>query len=115
MILYFFIVKPFKTGYWLSTILVNNFLSRSLFKMLFLFFSLHSLGQKDSVLKIGGHDPNEFKMPGRMTRSDRDTVFPAFIKVAADPQLRGNGFKKFLIGKNYRSEWIEAVEVAVLN
>src|SRR5436190_9061018 len=83
--------------------------------MLFLFFSLHSLGQKDSVLKIGGHDPNEFKMPGRMTRSDRDTVFPAFIKVAADPQLRGNGFKKFLIGKNYRSEWIEAVEVAVLN
>ena len=83
--------------------------------MLFLFFSLHSLGQKDSVLKTGGHDPNEFKMPAGITRSDGDTAFPDFIKVAADPQLRGNGFKKFLVGKNYRREWIEPVAVPILN
>ena len=83
--------------------------------MLFLFFSLYSLGQKDSVLKITGHDPNDFEMPARMSRSDVDTTFPAFIKVAADPKLKGNGFKKFLVGKNYRSEWIEPVEVPVLN
>jgi len=83
--------------------------------MLCLFFSLHSLGQKDSVVKIGRQDPNEFKMPARMTRSDGDTTFPTIVKVAADPQLKGNGFKKFLAGKNYRREWIEPVEVPVLN
>ena len=76
-------------------------------------FSLHSLAQKDSVLKTSGYDPNEFKMPAR--RPDGDTVFPAFIKVAADPTLTGNGFKNFLVGKNYRREWIEPVEVPVLN
>jgi hypothetical protein len=92
---------------------VNNFFSRGLFKILFLLFSLHSLGQKDSFLKISGHDPNEFKMPVRSP--DGDTIFPAFIKVAADPQLIGNGFKRFLVGKNYRREWIEPVEVPVLD
>src|SRR5213075_1611660 len=94
---------------------MNNFLSRSLFKMLFLLFSLHSQGQKNSVLKISGHDPNEFKMPTRMTRPDGDTSFPVFIKVPADSQLKGNGLKKFLVGKHYRREWIEPVEVPVLN
>src|SRR5213075_749339 len=42
-------------------------------------------------------------------------TFPAFINVAADPTLRGNRFKKLLAGKNYRREWIEPVEVPVLN
>lgn len=85
---------------------MNNFLSRSLVTMLFLFLSLHSPGQNDSVLKISRHDPNELKM---------DTALPVFIKVAANPQLKGNGFKRFLIGKNYREEWIEPVEVPVLH
>src|SRR6266496_5393990 len=86
--------------------------------MLFLFFSLHSLGQKDSVSKTGGHHPNEFKIPApppMVGRSDGDTTFPAFIKIAADPKLKGDGFKKFLVGKNYRREWIVPVEVPVLN
>src|SRR5205814_1506415 len=36
-------------------------------------------------------------------------------KVAADPKLKGNSFKKFLLGKNYRREWIEPVEAPSLN
>src|SRR5258706_13524262 len=100
MILYFFRARPFKTTYRLSTILVNNCFSRGLFKILFLLFWLHSQGQRDSVLKISGHDSNEFKMTA--LRPDGDTTFPAFIKVAADPTLTGNGFRKFLVGKNYR-------------
>ena len=44
-----------------------------------------------------------------------DTIFPAFIKIAANPQLKGSGLKRFLIGKNYRSEWTQPVEVPVLH
>jgi len=45
----------------------------------------------------------------------KDTSFPVFIKIAANPRLRGNGIKKLLIGKNYRKLWTQPVEVAVLN
>jgi hypothetical protein len=81
---------------------MNYFLSRSLFKLLFLLFSLHSLGQKDSI------DKND-------TRELKDSTFPLSIKIAANPKLKGNGIKKFLTGKGYRKEWTEPVEVPVLN
>ena len=74
--------------------------------MSLLFLSLHSLGQKDSVIKTSRHDPNEVKT---------DTVLPSFIKIAADPGLKGNAIKNFLIGKNYRREWLEPVGVPVLD
>ncbi|HEV8284827.1 MAG TPA: BamA/TamA family outer membrane protein [Chitinophagaceae bacterium] len=44
-----------------------------------------------------------------------DTILPGFIKVAADPQLKGNGLQKFLVGENYRREWTEPVKVPILN
>jgi hypothetical protein len=81
-------------------------------------FSLHSLGQKDSVLKINRYAPNERKMPALPPlagRSDKDTLLPRFIKVAADPQLKGNGSQNFLVGKNYRKEWVEPIKVPILN
>ncbi|MBK5272476.1 MAG: hypothetical protein JJE22_15855, partial [Bacteroidia bacterium] len=71
--------------------------------MLFLLLSLQSLGQKDS---INQNSRNEVK---------KDSTLPRFIKIAANPNLKGNSFKKFLIGKNYRREWNEPVEVPVLN
>jgi len=37
------------------------------------------------------------------------------ITVAANPSLKGNGLKKFFIGKNYRKEWTQVVEVPVLD
>jgi len=83
---------------------MNSFLSRNLFKILFLFLSLHSAGQKDSALKISNR--NELKT---------DTTVPAFIKIAANPELKGNGIKDFTVGKNYRKEWIQLVKVPVLN
>jgi hypothetical protein len=81
---------------------MNYFFSRSLFKLLFLLFSLHSLGQNDSINK---NDIRELK----------DSTIHVSIKVAANPKLKGNGFKKFLTGKGYRKEWTEPVEVPVLN
>lgn len=53
-----------------------------------------------------GQNPNELK---------RDTISPSFIKVVADSQLKGNGIKKFLVGENYRREWMEPVGISVLN
>jgi hypothetical protein len=85
---------------------MNSFPLRSIFKMFFLLFSLHSRGQEDSVFKISRHDSNELQM---------DTILPGFIKVAADPGLKGNGFKKFLVGKNYREEWFQPVKVPILD
>jgi len=38
-----------------------------------------------------------------------------FIKTAANPQLKGNGTSKILIGPNYRNEWTQPVEVPVLH
>jgi hypothetical protein len=85
---------------------MNNFFSTGLLKMSFLFLSLHSSGQKDSVIHTSRDNPGEHKI---------DTTFPAFIKIAANPKLKGNGCKKFLAGKNYREEWLQPVKVPVLN
>ena len=85
---------------------MNAFLSRGLFKMSFLFLSLHSLGQGESGIKSSGHDVNGPKT---------NTHLSSFIKIAADSNLKGNGLKKFLVGKNYRNEWLEPVESPVLN
>jgi hypothetical protein len=85
---------------------MDNFFSRSLFRISLLFLSLNSLGQKDSVIKTSRQHPNEIKT---------DTVLPSSIKIAADPGLKDNAIKKFLIGKNYRREWLEAVKVSILN
>src|ERR1700730_3224308 len=48
-------------------------------------------------------------------KADTSKDFPPFIKVAANPDLKGNSIKKIFIGKNYRREWAEPVEGPVLN
>jgi hypothetical protein len=101
-----FSVRSFLNRVLFSIIFVTNVFSRILFKIFFLFFSLQPLAQKESVLKVTRHDSNEPKM---------DTITPGFIKIAADPQLKGNSFQKFLAGENYRREWVEPVGVSVLN
>jgi hypothetical protein len=40
---------------------------------------------------------------------------PDSITVAANTELAGNGISKFLVGKNYRKEWVQPVAVPVLN
>src|ERR1700681_4168627 len=76
----------------------------TLFKIFFLSIPCYSLGQTNIALKNG--DSVNLK---------KDTSFPIFIKIAANPRLRGNGIKKLLIGQNYRKLWTQPVEVAVLN
>jgi len=39
---------------------------------------------------------------------------PARVTMAANPELEGNGLKRFMIGKNYRQEWTQPVTVPVL-
>lgn len=49
--------------------------------------------------------------------ADFDTLFKAKrpeMKLAANPQLTGGGFKNFLLGKNYRAEWTMPVTVPVI-
>lgn len=53
--------------------------------MLLLFCSLHGLCQQDSILKIG------------------------------DPRLKNTGFRTFLMGRNYRKEWMEPIKVPNLD
>jgi len=85
---------------------MNGVLLRSLFKLSFLFLSLYTLGQRDIVTKTSGPSSNDPKPNAHLA---------SFIKIAADSNLQGNGIKKFLIGNNYRKEWLEPVEVPVLN
>src|SRR5829696_8769221 len=80
---------------------MKHFLTKSLFKLLFVCMSLVSMAQKDSR---------------KSTKEVRkDTAFAAIIKVPADPDLKAKGVNGFLIGKNYRREWTEPVQVPVIN
>ena len=42
-------------------------------------------------------------------------IFDPYVVVAANPKLKGNGFKHFMVGKNYRKEWTEPVRLEVLD
>jgi hypothetical protein len=42
-------------------------------------------------------------------------ILDSVIVVAANPKLKGNGFKKFMIGDNYREEWAQPIRVGVLD
>ena len=76
---------------------INRFSIRNLSTCLFVFFWLSSSAQDriDTTNKI------ETKAP--------------FVNVAANPQLKGNGIKVFLVGRNYRKEWTEPVKMPVLS
>jgi hypothetical protein len=38
-----------------------------------------------------------------------------YVKISANPDLKGNGFKRWLIGENYRKEWTDSIRVPVLD
>ena len=58
---------------------------KSLLKGLLLFCSLHGLCQQDSIHKIG------------------------------DPRLKTTAFRTFLMGNNYRREWLEPINVLTVD
>jgi hypothetical protein len=84
------------------TIMTIRALNRSSIKnlpgllLLFLWISSSAQDKADTIDKKESH-------PG------------SFIKVAANPDLRGNALKKFLDGRNYRNEWTEPVQMPVFN
>ena len=38
-----------------------------------------------------------------------------YVKISANSGLKGNGFKRWLIGENYRKEWTDSIRVPVLD
>ena len=64
---------------------------------------LFCFGQADTAIRVK-KDTLSFHNP-----------FTGNKLVAANPDLKGNGIKKFLVGKNYRREWIEPVSVHVID
>jgi len=42
-------------------------------------------------------------------------IFDTVVRVAANPDLKGSGWKHFWVGKNYRKEWTEPIRVRVLD
>ncbi len=82
---------------------MGSFFLRGVFKVSVLFLTLDLLAQKDSVSN-----------PGADTGPNANKSFPPTIKVAANPQLKGNSTTRYLIGTNYRDEWVTPVEVPVL-
>jgi hypothetical protein len=81
---------------------MNRLVIKGLLTLFIFFLSFHCFSQKDSTAKKPVGDKN-------------GENFPASIKVAANPKLKGNAFKKFFLGKNYRKEWITPIEVPVIN
>ncbi len=47
--------------------------------------------------------------------SDSATSGLSRVTIAANPELKGNGFKRFMIGKNYRNEWTQPINIPILN
>src|SRR5437762_3920455 len=75
-----------------------------IFLIFFLSFPCHFLGQSNFV--FNNNDSDTLK---------KDASLPLFIKIAANPQLKGNGVKKLLVGKNYRKVWIQPVGVPTID
>src|SRR4051812_34929068 len=84
-------------------------LQKILMVLVAVFFLLHSFSQEDTlhsqVHLIANHINSNTK-----TKSQADTII-----VIANNNLKGTGLKNFLIGKNYREEWIQPVKVPMLN
>jgi hypothetical protein len=56
--------------------------------------------------------------PVKATATTVDTtriILDSIVVVAGNPKLDGNGFKRFLIGRNYRAEWTQPLRVRVLD
>jgi hypothetical protein len=68
-----------------------------------LLWGFFSFAQADTAIRIK-KDSLEFHNPSA-----------GYKVVAANPDLKGNGIKIFLVGRNYRKEWIEPVSVHVLD
>lgn len=52
---------------------------------------------------------------GLSKKAIKPPVFPDSVKVVAAPYYKAGGFKKWLLGENYRNEWTEPVKVKVFD
>ncbi|MFL5787378.1 MAG: BamA/TamA family outer membrane protein [Flavisolibacter sp.] len=84
-------------------------LQKILMLLVAVFYVLHSFGQEDTLHSqvdlIANHINSNTK-----AKSQADTII-----VIANNNLKGTGLKNFLIGKNYREEWIQPIKVPILN
>jgi len=85
---------------------MNNFLSKGLLTVLIVFAMYNATAQEDSTSKTSVQQADSIR---------GNAASASYVTVAANPQLKGTGFQKFMVGKNYRYEWITPVRVPVLN
>lgn len=60
-----------------------------------------------SLLLVANGQIGDFQLDNKGNRQ--------YIKIVADPKLKGNAIKRMLVGKNYRSEWTDTINIPVLN
>ncbi len=77
------------------------------------FYNVHSGNMKDATFTTSLK--NIVPVTPKATLDTTKPVFDSIMVLAADARLKGNGFKKFLIGRNYRKEWTQPVRIPVLN
>ena len=85
----------------MATLICKGFASICLIML-----TLLSMGQNVDVAK---------NVARLAANADSTAEGPKRITVAANPDLKGNGFKRLMIGKNYREEWTQPITVPVLS
>src|SRR6266480_6588869 len=85
-----------------------NLKLKVLFTISAVFLSAVCWSQQETVSKKKEKESSEPK-------ADTSQKFPSFVKLAANPELKGNAIKKLFVGKNYRAEWTEPIRVPVLD
>jgi len=84
---------------------MDNFLPKGLLKAVVVFVANNAIAQGDVASKTSLQQTDSIH---------GSTASSSYVTVAANPQLKGTGFQKFMVGKNYRYEWMTPVRVPVL-
>ena len=75
----------------------------------------YTTGSADLAHPVFTHQLDTVKVVPEKISKDSIPVLPDSVAVVANPKLKGNGWKKLFMGKNYRKEWTTPVKVKVLD
>jgi hypothetical protein len=75
----------------------------------------YNLNSQDLSAPTFVHQMRTITAPPAVVSKDSIPDLPPYVQTAANPKLAETGFRDFLIGKNYRKEWVTPVVTPVLN
>jgi hypothetical protein len=75
----------------------------------------YNLGSKDFSTPTYTANLKTILPPPPATVDTTRPILDSVVVMAANPRLKGNWFKNFMIGKNYRNEWTEPLRIKVLD